>query len=187
MPGNVLAEMTAGAGAQKAAAVLLGVGPEVAAQIFKTLDERIVERIAAGARDLRHDPNIVPAALDAFVNAMTSHPMMIAGPKQFDTLVMELGKGSILSKGGAEGFQCLALVPGMLGEDSPGIGIAFKIADGDPDGRARAVTSVEILRQLGALTDEMLLALKPFHHRPLENWRKLQVGQIRPCFELIKA
>ena len=72
MPGNVLAEMTAGAGAQKAAAVLLGVGPEVAAQIFKTLDERIVERIAAGARDLRHDPNIVPAALDAFVNAMTS-------------------------------------------------------------------------------------------------------------------
>jgi len=72
MPGNALAEVTAGAGAQKAAAVLLGVGPEVAAQIFKTLDERIVERIAAGARDLRHDPTIVPAALDAFVNAMTS-------------------------------------------------------------------------------------------------------------------
>ena len=72
MPGNALAEVTAGAGAQKAAAVLLGVGPEVAAQIFKTLDERIVERIAAGARDLRHDPAIVPAALDAFVNAMTS-------------------------------------------------------------------------------------------------------------------
>jgi L-asparaginase II len=137
------------------------------------------------------DPRgLAPARADAcrrIVSAMTGHPMMIAGPKQFDTLVMELGKGRILSKGGAEGFQCLALAPGVLGEDSPGIGIAFKIADGDPEGRARAVTSVEIMRQLGALTDEMLLALKPFHRRPLENWRKLRVGKIRPCFELVKA
>jgi flagellar motor switch protein FliG len=71
MPDNVLAEFAAGVGAQRAAAVLLGLGPEVAAQIFKTLDERVVERIAAGARDLRRDPSIVPAALDAFVNAMS--------------------------------------------------------------------------------------------------------------------
>lgn len=72
MPANALVEFAAGPGAQRAAAVLLGVGPEVAAQIFKTLDERMIERIAAGARDLRRDPSIVPAALDAFVNAMTS-------------------------------------------------------------------------------------------------------------------
>ena len=72
MPENILAEYQAGPGAQRAAAVLLGVGPEVAAQIFKTLDEAIVERIAAGARDLRRDPSIFPAALDTFVNAMTS-------------------------------------------------------------------------------------------------------------------
>jgi flagellar motor switch protein FliG len=70
MADNALAELTAGPGAQRAAAVLIGVGHEVAAQIFKTLDERIVERIAAGARDLRRDPSILPAALDAFVNAM---------------------------------------------------------------------------------------------------------------------
>jgi len=71
MPDNALVEFAAGAGAQRAAAVLLGLGPEVAAQIFKTLDERVVERIAAGARDLRRDPSIVPSALDAFVNAMS--------------------------------------------------------------------------------------------------------------------
>jgi flagellar motor switch protein FliG len=71
MPDNALVEFAAGAGAQRAAAVLLGLGPEVASQIFKTLDERVVERIAAGARDLRRDPSIVPAALDAFVNAMS--------------------------------------------------------------------------------------------------------------------
>jgi flagellar motor switch protein FliG len=72
MPATALVEFAAGPGAQRAAAVLLGVGPEVAAQIFKTLDERMIERIAAGARDLRRDPSIVPAALDAFVNAMSS-------------------------------------------------------------------------------------------------------------------
>jgi flagellar motor switch protein FliG len=64
-------QMPAGAGAQRAAAVLLGLGPEVASQIFKTLDEAVVERIAAGARELRRDPSIVPAALDAFVTAMS--------------------------------------------------------------------------------------------------------------------
>jgi flagellar motor switch protein FliG len=72
MAENILVEFEAGPGAQKAAAVLLGVGPDVAAQIFKTLDESVVERIAAGARDLRRDPSIVPAALDAFVNSMGS-------------------------------------------------------------------------------------------------------------------
>ena len=71
MPDNVLAELPAGVGAQRAAAVILGLGPEVASQIFKTLDERVVERIAAGARELRRDPSIVPTALDAFVNAMS--------------------------------------------------------------------------------------------------------------------
>ena len=71
MAETALVEFAAGAGAQRAAAVLLGLGPEVAAQIFKSLDERIVERIAAGARDLRRDPSIVPSALDSFVNAMT--------------------------------------------------------------------------------------------------------------------
>jgi flagellar motor switch protein FliG len=72
MAESTIVEFSAGPGAQRAAAVLLGLGPEVAAQIFKTLDEAIVERIAAGARDLRRDPSIVPSALDSFINAMTS-------------------------------------------------------------------------------------------------------------------
>src|SRR5664279_4624746 len=71
MVDNSVAELPAGPGAQRAAAVLLGLGPEVASQIFKTLDEHIVERIAAGARELRRDPSIYPVALDSFVNAMS--------------------------------------------------------------------------------------------------------------------
>jgi len=70
MPDTMLIESAAGPGALRAAAVLLGVGPEVAAQIFKVLDERVVERIAMGARELRRDPAVLPLALDAFINAM---------------------------------------------------------------------------------------------------------------------
>jgi L-asparaginase II len=137
--------------------------------------------------DPRGLANTRAEACRRIVRAMTGNPFMVAGPKQFDTAVMELGMGSILSKGGAEGFQCIGLAPGMLGEGSPGVGIAFKIADGDHEGRARPVTAVEVMRQLGALTSEMVQVLKPFYHRPLENFRKMRVGTIRPCFELVRA
>jgi L-asparaginase II len=116
--------------------------------------------------------------------AMTSNPDMIAGPGRFDTVIMQVGAGKILSKGGAEGYQALGLLPGARGSGSPALGITFKIADGDNTGRARAVASVDILRQLGALSDEQLVALAAFGVRPLRNWRKLPVGEIRPCFIL---
>ena len=61
----------AGPGAQRAAAVLLGLGPEVAAQIFKSLDESTVRSIAVAARSLRKAPTAIPAALSSFVKTMT--------------------------------------------------------------------------------------------------------------------
>jgi flagellar motor switch protein FliG len=62
----------AGPGAQRAAAVLLGLGPEVAANIFKLLDEVVVRRIAVGARELRKSPAAVATALNNFIQAMDS-------------------------------------------------------------------------------------------------------------------
>ena len=61
----------AGPGAQRAAAVLLGLGPDVAAQIFKSLDESTVRSIAVAARSLRKAPTAIPAALSSFVKTMT--------------------------------------------------------------------------------------------------------------------
>ena len=124
------------------------------------------------------------AACQRITRAMTSNPDMIAGPGRFDTVIMQVGAGKIVSKGGAEGYQALGLLPGACGSGSPALGITIKIADGDNTGRARAVVSVEILRQLGALSDEQVIALAAFGARPLRNWRKLPVGEIRPCFTL---
>ena len=57
----------AGPGAQRAAALLLGLGADVAATIFQHLDEPSVRRIAAGAKEIRKNPDAVPAALTHFV------------------------------------------------------------------------------------------------------------------------
>ena len=124
------------------------------------------------------------AACQRITRSMTSNPDMIAGPGRFDTVIMQVGAGKIVSKGGAEGYQALGLLPGAQGSGSPALGITFKIADGDNTGRARAVASVEILRQLGALSEGQIMALVAFGTRPLRNWRKLPVGEIRPCFTL---
>jgi L-asparaginase II len=117
--------------------------------------------------------------------AMHSHPDMVAGPGRFDTRLMECGRGKIVSKGGAEGYRGIGLLPGALGPGSPALGIALKISDGDPRGRAVAGVSLEILRQLGALGADELESLSDFGpEMPVTNWRKLVVGQARPAFRL---
>ncbi len=57
-------------GALRAAAVLLALGPEIAARVFRYFDEPTVRRIAAGARSLRADDAPVDRALGEFVDAM---------------------------------------------------------------------------------------------------------------------
>lgn len=126
--------------------------------------------------------------------AMTSHPKMVAGYGKFDTRLMEVGRGRLVVKGGAEGYQAVGLLPGVLAPNSPGIGIVVKISDGDislrkPDQstyhRARPAVMLEILRQLGALDESQLAELAEFGPlRPVLNNRNLAVGERRPAFEL---
>src|SRR6185436_3819046 len=68
---QVVKEMP-GPGAQRAAAVLLGLGPEIAAGVFRLLDENSVRLIAMGARELRKTPENVPPALTSFIEQMDS-------------------------------------------------------------------------------------------------------------------
>lgn len=137
------------------------------------------------------DPSGLPepraAALRRIFRAMTSHPDMVAGPTRFDTDLMQAAGGRIVAKGGAEGYQAMGLLPGALGPGSPALGITYKIADGDLGDRARAVVGMAILRQLGALNERELALLQAFDTRPIRNWRKLEVGEIRPVFTLEPA
>ena len=161
-------------------------------------------RAAAWAFAQLADPSALPeprrSALHHIFRAMTSNPDMIAGPGAFDTELMTIGAGRILTKGGAEGYQAIALLPGACGAGSPAYGITIKISDGDLSerdrethgnhiahdgcGRARTTVSIEILRQLGALTASQIAALQSYARRPQYNWRHIQVGEIRSIFDL---
>jgi L-asparaginase II len=135
------------------------------------------------------------AACRTITGSMTANPNMVGGPDSFDTRLMIACGGRILCKGGAEGYQALGLLPGALGPGSPALGITIKISDGDlgahsraqgdPHGRARPAVTLEILRQLGALSSQELEILAEYGPTfSIHNWRKLKVGEARPCFSL---
>jgi L-asparaginase len=78
--------------------------------------------------------------MERIVRAMTHHPDMVGGPEAFDTRLMELTDGELVSKSGAEGIQCI----GRVGES---LGIAIKVVDGSK--RAKYATAIFTLKQLG--------------------------------------
>jgi L-asparaginase II len=125
------------------------------------------------------------AACHTITAAMMSHPDMVGGPGRFDTRLMELTRGRILSKGGAEGYQAIGLLPGATRPGSPAMGIALKIADGDNRQMVRGAVSLEVLRQLHALSEAELAQLSDIGPcRPIFNLRKIEVGYSRPVFQL---
>ncbi|MEM9121657.1 MAG: asparaginase [Cyanobacteria bacterium P01_F01_bin.56] len=78
--------------------------------------------------------------MERIVRAMTHHPDLVAGPEAFDTELMQLTEGALVSKSGAEGIQCI----GRVGQ---GMGLAIKIRDGAK--RAKSAVAVHLLKQLG--------------------------------------
>ncbi len=137
------------------------------------------------------DPSGLPEkraqALRRIFAAMTTYPDMVAGPGRFDTRLMEVGCGKIVCKGGAEGYQAIGLAQGAFGPGSPAVGITYKVIDGDVSGRARPLIGMTVLRQLGALDEKQLAALSEFDARPIDNWRHIEVGVIRPAFTLERS
>ena len=78
--------------------------------------------------------------LERIVRAMTNYPQMVSGTGAFDTELMLLTEGTIVSKSGAEGIQCI----GRVGE---GMGLAIKVADGAK--RAKYAVAIQLLKQMG--------------------------------------
>ena len=77
--------------------------------------------------------------LERIARAMTYYPRMVAGDGAFDTELMRLSEGELVSKSGAEGVQCI----GRIGE---GMGLAIKVKDGAK--RAKYAVAIHLLRQM---------------------------------------
>jgi L-asparaginase II len=135
------------------------------------------------------------AACRKITSAMTAHPEMVSNFGEFDCELMKVGAGKIVTKRGAEGFQAVGLMPGLISER--GIGIAFKVADGDASrinenlesrSRVRPAVTLEILHQLGALNEEQSQALADFGpRRLLKNYAGLTTGEAYPVFKLERS
>ncbi len=122
------------------------------------------------------------AAARRVINAMTEYPEMIGGTRgRLDTDLMRVARGQIISKVGAEGVHLLGVLPNR--RYPRGLGVAIKIEDGDTR-RARDPVVIETLRQLGLLDAAQLVQLARYGRAPVYNHRRLEVGEIRPCFNL---
>jgi len=88
--------------------------------------------------------------MERIVRAMNHHPVMVAGEGQFDTELMRLTPGDLVSKSGAEGIQCI----GRLGE---GMGLAIKVMDGAK--RAKYAVAIHILQQMGWISPSIAQSL----------------------------
>jgi len=101
----------------------------------------------------------------------------IGGTDRFCTDLNDAGQGRFIGKVGGEGVYLGALP----GQDR---GIALKVEDGDRGGRAYGQAIVEVLHQLGALTEEDNVKLAKYHNTPIYNFRNVQIGIVTCVFKL---
>ncbi|MGI8669742.1 MAG: asparaginase [Aridibacter sp.] len=120
-------------------------------------------------------------ACKRIVSAKMKYPEMIGGSDRLDTQIMQALEGKIICKVGAEGVWSAGVLP--CEKWGKGLGIAFKIEDGDDD-RARPVVAIELLRQLGIMTDEAEETLKELSPMILKNRMDLEVGEVVADFEI---
>lgn len=112
------------------------------------------------------------------VSAMMYYPELVGGSERLDTILMRAARGKFISKIGAEGVWLCGVLPSPSWKK--GLGIALKIEDGD-DKRARAVISVEVLRQLGIFDKDTLTNYSPL---PIKNRRGDIVGRVEGSFKI---
>ncbi len=96
------------------------------------------------------------AAVVAIRDAMLAYPQVVAGTGRLDTVIMQVTKGRLVAKVGAEAVYCLSAV-------NEGLGIALKIDDGGNAPVAPVVISLlKKLDLISAQEFELLAAKFPF-------------------------
>jgi len=124
-------------------------------------------------------------ACQKITSAMTTYPFQVAGPGRLDTCLMKIAAGKIISKAGAEAYQSAGIPKNVLSPESPALGIALKITDGDQGKRARRAVLIEILNQIEVLNLEQQKALSDLGPEiTYRNQCGLVTGVGKPCFQL---
>jgi L-asparaginase II len=103
-------------------------------------------------------------------DAMRAHPELVGGTtERVDTDLMRATAGGLVAKGGAEGYF-------GMGHTS-GLGVAFKILDGDGAHRARSAVAVAAAERMGWLAAGRLADYGP--QLSMTNWAGRSTGLVR--------
>lgn len=108
-------------------------------------------------------------------NSMAQYPVIVAGDYEFCTELMRVTTGKLIGKVGCEAVYCLGIKEG-------GLGICIKIVDGNE--RAVYPVVIQVLRELGILSNTEFKSLKPWYRQVLKNNLGEEIGEIRPSLSL---
>lgn len=108
-------------------------------------------------------------------SAMMAHPWMIGGEDSFDSHLMDVAEGTVVCKGGAEGFQGV----GMTGL---ALGMAIKISDGNARGVPPA--TMQVLAHLRPFPEEHFQRLERFRRPVATNLQGEVIGRVLPVFSI---
>jgi len=133
---------------------------------------RAFSRLACDGEDDRYGD-----APRRIFDAMRAHPGLVSGERRNDLALMTTGAGDWATKVGAEGVQGIAV-------RSRGLGIAIKIADGNP--RALFPVTVAVLEQLGLVSDAAATPIGVYRDPIQRNLRGIVTGRVRTIVELAR-
>lgn len=123
--------------------------------------------------------------LKLLFSAGTSNPFMVAGTKRLDTVLMQVARGTVFAKTGAEGVYAMAVRP--CDKYKSGLGLAIKVDDGDNTNRARELIALSLLIKLGVLSESELRSnslLSEILDGKIKNYRGIETGHMRSVFTL---
>lgn len=152
-----------GPGAQKAAAVLLGLGPEVAGAVLPLLSEHELRRIALGAKELRGaPPSAVTDALENFVTTMETVGSETAAG---DDLLREIAEKILGPEAARRIFEGVKPPPGAQEELGPAAqadpeALAMVLGREQPQTIALVLSSLEPMRAAGVM-EKLAEKLRP--------------------------
>ncbi len=108
-------------------------------------------------------------------SACTENPFHVAGTGRACTEIMQVGKGRVMVKTGAEGMFCAA-IPEL------GLGMAVKCDDGTA--RAAETIAATVIANLLPKGDAEGEAIRQIGQHKLTNWNGIEVGEIRAAGEI---
>jgi L-asparaginase II len=128
-----------------------------------------------------HAPAGWQSGLRSIGDAMRRHPELVGGTSgRADTELMRVSARGLVAKGGAEGYFCVG--------HPDGLGLALKILDGDPSGRARSAAALSVAQRLGWLEPADLHGpLADYASgRPITNWSGRRTGEVRATSDMLR-